>query len=278
MIEIGTPTTALSARSVTKPIRHRPTALTPTVAQLAHRVILRTLRVPQIIIPVIVMPAFFVIAFTGSFEGVTGVRGFPTNNFVNWIAAYAMVQGSAFAGVGAAGTMAQDIDTGILDRLLVSPIRRTAILIGPLVHTALRAIIPVVVVLVIAGINGLDFPGGVAGVGIAVVGSVGTAVVIGCIGLAVVLRIGNIRAMAIVQVVAFAFLFPSIGQVPISFMSGWLQDVARINPATNVIRMTRQGFIGETGWAPTWPGLIVIVVGTLIFGAWARYELSRRVR
>ncbi len=254
----------------------RPTALAPSVAQLSHRALLRTVRLPQIIIPVLVMPVFFVIAFTGSFEGVTGVQGFPTDNFVNWIAAYAMVQGSAFAGVGAAGSMAQDLDSGFIDRLMSSPIRRLAILIGPLVHTALRALIPVSVVLAIATVNGLDYPGGVAGVAMAFVGGVGAAITIGCIGLGLVLRIGNIRAMAIVQIIAFAFLFPSIGQVPISLMSGWLQDVARVNPATNVLRMTRQGFIGDVTWADTWPGLLVIVAGTLLFGAWARYELNRR--
>lgn len=252
------------------------TPLLPSAAQLSHRALLRTLRLPQIIVPVLVMPVFFVIAFTGSFEGITGVRGFPTDNFVNWIAAYAMVQGAAFAGVGAAGSMAQDLDSGFIDRLMTSPIRRSSILIGLLVHTALRALIPVTVVLAIASVGGLDYPGGLLGVAMAYVGGVGAAVAIGCIGLGLVLRIGNIRAMALVQIVAFAFMFPSIGQVPISLMTGWLADVARVNPATNVLRMTRQGFIGDVSWADTWPGLVVIVAGTLLFGVWARYELNRR--
>ncbi|MGZ0220893.1 MAG: hypothetical protein ACKVIY_17980, partial [Acidimicrobiales bacterium] len=125
---------------------------------------------------------------------------------------------------------------------------------GPLVHTATRALVPVTVVLMIGTASGLDFPGGVAAVLIAYVAGIGASLVLGALGLAVVLHIGNIRAMAIVQVLAFGLMFPSIGQVPLSLMTGWLYDVARVNPATNVIRMARQGFIGDVSWADTWPG------------------------
>jgi len=108
------------------------------------------------------------------------------------------------------------------------------------------------------------------------VGGGGAAGACGCGGAALVLRLGNVRGGALVQIVACAFMFPAVGQVPISRRTGWLADVARVKPATNVLRMTRQGFIGDVSWADTWPGLVVIVAGTLLFGVWARYELNRR--
>ncbi len=248
----------------------------PTLFELARRAIFRIVRIPAILIPTIVMPVFFVLAFTGSFEGVTRVEGFPTDNFINWVGPYALVQTAAFAGMGAAGAMAEDLDKGFIDRLLVSPIYRSTIILGPLLYTAIRGLLPVTLVLVLSAIEGASVPGGVLGIVIAYVGGLGGALVLGSLGLAVVLRIGHIRAMAIVQIFAFAFLFSSIGQVPIVLMKGWLQTVARINPATNLIRMTRQGFIGDVTWADTWPGLLVIVGGVAIFGGWARYELERR--
>ncbi len=248
----------------------------PTVEILTRRALVRLVRLPSVLIPMLVMPAFFAISFTGSFEGVTQVEAFPTDEFMNWIAAYAMVQGSIFAGIGSAGAMAQDLDNGFIDRLLVSPIRRSAIIVGPLMHTAIRALIPVTVVLLIGIVGGLDFPGGIAAVVMAYVAGIGAAIALGALGLAVVLHIGNIRAMAIVQVLAFGLMFPSIGQVPLSLMTGWLRAVARVNPATNVIRMARQGFIGDVSWADSWPGLLVITIAILWFGSWARWELEQR--
>ena len=248
----------------------------PSVGAMAKRNLIRLMRMPAILVPMVVMPLFFVIAFTGSFDGISQVDGYPTDNVINWVAAFALVQGASFAGVGTAGAMANDLENGFIDRLLVSPIRRSSILIAPLVYTAVRAMLPVTVVLIAAAAQGADFPGGLMGLVLVYVGSVGGALVIGTFGLAVVLRMGDIKAMAIVQMTSFLLMFPSIGQVPIALLQGWMKSVARVNPVTNVLRMVRQGFLGQVTWADTWPGLVVIAVGFVIFMVWARFELDRR--
>ena len=247
-----------------------------TIRVMANRNLSRLVRLPAILVPMVVMPLFFVVAFTGSFDGIRNDPLYPTDKVINWVAAFAMLQGASFAGVGAAGAMANDMDTGFIDRLLVSPIRRSTLILGPLVYTAVRAFVPLTIVMVGAAIAGADFPGGPLGVVLAYVGGVGGAVVFGLFGLAVVLRIGDIRAMTIVQMTAFLLLFPSIGQVPISMLSGWMETAARINPATNVFRLIRQGFLGPVTWEQTWPGLLVLAVGIAIFFGWARIELAKR--
>ncbi|MEQ8840851.1 MAG: ABC transporter permease [Acidimicrobiales bacterium] len=251
-------------------------ATLPTIGAMARRNLIRLLRMPAILVPMIVMPLFFVIAFTGSFDGISQVDGYPTDKVINWVAAFALLQGASFAGVGTAGAVANDLDNGFIDRLLVSPIRRSSILVAPLVYTAVRAVIPITVVIVAAFVQGADHPGGPLGILLAFVGGVGGALVLGAFGLAVVLRMGDIKAMAVVQMVSFLLMFPSIGQVPMALLQGWMRTVARINPVTNVMRMIRQGFIGDVTWAETWPGLLVIVVGFTGFMALARYELERR--
>ncbi|MFT5202443.1 MAG: ABC-2 type transport system permease protein [Candidatus Aldehydirespiratoraceae bacterium] len=248
----------------------------PSAVHLAKRNLTRLVRVPSILMPMVVMPLFFVVAFTGSFDGVSQVPGYPTDKIINWVTAFAMLQGASFAGVGTAGSVANDLESGFIDRLLVSPIRRSVILGAPLIYTAVRALIPVAVVLLAAIVQDADFPGGALGILLAFVGSIGGALVFGAFGLAVVLRIGNIKAMAIVQMVSFLVMFPSIGQVPIALLDGWMERVARINPATNVMRMVRQGFLGQVTWADTWPGLLAISVGFVLCFAWARIELDRR--
>jgi ABC-2 type transport system permease protein len=248
----------------------------PGIAELAKRNLIRLLRVPSILVPMVVMPLFFVIAFTGSFDGISRVDGFPTDKLINWVAAFAMLQGASFAGVGTAGAVANDLDSGFIDRLLVSPIRRSVILLAPLVYTVVRALVPITAVLLAAALKSADFPGGVLGVIVAYAGGLGGALVIGAFGLGVVLRLGDIKAVTLVQMVSFLLMFPSIGQVPISLLDGWMEAAARVNPVTNVLRMTRQGFLGEVTWADTWPGLLVIVIGFAVFMSWARYELERR--
>lgn len=266
--------------TTTAPVRSPATdeyvAFVPTVAGMAGRNLTRLVRLPSITVPMIVMPMFFVIAFTGSFDGITQVEGYPTPKIVNWVAAFAMLQGASFAGVGTAGSMANDLESGFVDRLLVSPIRRSAILVAPLVYTLVRAVLPITVVLFVATFQDLSAPGGVLGVLMAYVGGVGGALLFGSFALAIVLRIGDVKAMAIVQMVSFSLMFPSIGQVPITLLSGWMHEVARVNPITNLLRLTRQGFIGDVTWAQTWPGLLVLAIGLPVMMAWARIELERR--
>jgi len=248
----------------------------PTVAWMTRRNLVRVVRMPSIVVPMAIMPLFFVIAFTGSFDGISHVPGYPTDNVINWVAAFALLQGSSFAGLGAAGALATDLDNGFIDRLLVSPIRRESILVAPLVYSAIRAMVPITIVMVASALSGASMPGGALGVLLAYVGGVGGGVVIGAFGLGVVLRMDDIRAMSVVQTLSFVVMFPSIGQVPLVLLSGWMHSVARINPVTNILRMSRQGFLGPVTWGDTWPGLLALAIGTVVFGLWAAHELERR--
>lgn len=245
------------------------------LAQLVRRTLLRIVRMPTILIPTIVMPAFFVVSFTGSFSGITRVEGYPTDNIVNWVAAFALLQSAAFAGIGSSAALAADLESRFLDRLLVSPIRRPLIVMAPLGQAVVRSWIPSTVVLLIAWAQDASMPGGVPGVIMAYVGGMGIAVITGSLGLTVILLIGNIRGMAIVQILVFALLFPSTGQVPIPLMDGWLADVARVNPATDLLALTRQGFLGPVTWSQTWPGLLVVSIGIGVFATTARLQLRR---
>ena len=73
-----------------------------TVA-ITKRGLMRMRRLPSLMIPSIVMPIFFVVAFSGSFSSVVQLDGYSTDKAVNWMAAWAILQGSAFSGLGGGG-------------------------------------------------------------------------------------------------------------------------------------------------------------------------------
>ena len=122
---------------------------------------------------------------------------------------------------------------------------------------------PTTAVLVVSYFGGLALPGGPVGLVSLYVATVGMAVVFCLIGLAIVYRMRTMRSMMIVQVLGFSLMFLSIGQVPIRFLDSWLHTAARVNPLTNVLRLARQGFIGDLAWSVTWPGLVAVAAMTL---------------
>ena len=242
---------------------------------LGRRSLLRILRVPAAIVPTVAMPVFLLISFSGAFQAVTDVPGFPTDSILSWVAPYAVLQGAAFAGVGASQAVAADLENGFYDRLLMSPTSRVGLLLGPLTAAMLRVLLPFSVVLAVAGLGGVELTQGIAGLVMMLVAAEGVALIATFWGLSLVYKFRTQRSGALVQVGVFVTMFLSIGQVPLGVMEGWLHAVARINPMTNILRMARQGFIAEISWADTWPGLLVIAVATLLLGAWAHRGLRR---
>jgi ABC-2 family transporter protein len=259
------------------PAATQSTSWIPVAWSLARRSISGILRIPAAVVPLVAMPMFFVIAFSGSFSSLANVEGFPTRHVINWMVPYAILQGASFAGMGAAGGTATDIEGGFFDRLLLAPCRRPILMLGPLGYSALRSIIPTTLVLLLALAVGADLPGGVLGVLCLYVSAVGVALLFGTLGLAFVYKFRSLRSLSLVQIFIFGFMFLSIGQVPLSLQTGWLKQAARHNPMTNIMRLARQGFLGEVSWHTTWPGLVAIAGLTLGFGAIAYRNLRRIV-
>jgi ABC-2 type transport system permease protein len=138
-----------------------------------------------------------------------------------------------------------------------------------------RVLLPFTVVLAVATIGGIEVTEGIGGLLILLVAAEGIAVIATLWGLGIVYKYRTQRSAGLVNVGVFVAQFLSVGQVPLSVMEGWLHAVARINPMTNMLRMARQGFVDEVTWHDTWPGLLTIAIGSLLFGAWALRGLHR---
>ena len=57
--------------------------------------------------------------------------------------------------------------------------------------------------------------------------------------------------------VFMAVLFTT-SYAPQALLTGWLYEVAKYNPVTQVVEGVRQGFVGEVTWADTWPALLAL--------------------
>ena len=59
----------------------------------------------------------------------------------------------------------------------------------------------------------------------------------------------------------FILVLTTTAYAPLELLQGWLAEIARINPLTQVVDAARQGFIGDpVSWAGTWPGLVALAV------------------
>ncbi len=261
---------------------HRRTGAGSVVSQLVVRNLRGIVRMPSAFIPTLVMPIFFVITFAGAF-GFAG-RAFGGGNALSWYAPMAIIQGASFSGMTIGLGTARDFETGFFDRFLLAPVSRLTLLGGALGAAVIRTLVTTTVVLVAAAIGGVAVPGGALGIGALYLAAIGIGVVGALWGLGLVYRAQSTRVGPLIQVGIFLAIFLSTAQVPISAMSGWLPDVARVNPMTNVLRMSRAGFVPDqlqppagfgVGWGEMWPGLLALAGSTVVLGAFALRGMRR---
>jgi len=230
-------------------------------------------RLPSAFLPALLMPVFTTIAFAGTFAAVIKIPGFPTDRSVNWFMPLGVLFGSAFSGVGLGFSAIRDIETGFYDRLRMSPTSRLSLILGPLFTAWIRALMLCTFVTLIGLILGVRFTAGPLGVITLFIASLGMATICLGWGLGLAFRFRDMRGAAVMQLTMFVGLYLSPAQMPIEFTTGWLHAVARINPVTNILRLSREGFVAKSSadymsWANTWGGLVAIgslSVLTLVF-------------
>jgi ABC-2 type transport system permease protein len=121
----------------------------PAIALLARRGVNELLRVPGAAIPGIVAPAIFVLSTSAVFGKLAVLPGFTTSHYLTFAAAVGLLQGAGFSGAATGVNLARDIEQGWFDRLLVAPVPRPALLIGPILGGITRSLIPATVVLAV---------------------------------------------------------------------------------------------------------------------------------
>jgi len=260
----------------------RRTGAGAVAGQLVVRNLRGIVRMPSAFIPTLVMPIFFVITFAGAF-GFAG-RAFGGGNALSWYAPMAIIQGASFSGMTIGLSTARDFETGFFDRFLLAPVSRLTLLGGALGAAVVRTLATTSVVLLAAAIGGVAVPGGLLGILALSLSAVGIGIIGALWGLGLVYRAQSTRVGPLIQVGIFLAIFLSTAQVPISAMSGWLPDVARVNPMTNVLRMSRAGFVPDrlrppagfgVGWAEMWPGLVALAGSVVVLGAFALRGMRR---
>src|SRR5919199_1967360 len=102
------------------------------VGHLARRSVMRTLRQPAMVIPALLFPLLLLAINTGGLDSATRLPGFPSDSYLDFALAIAFVQGALFAANSAGTNVANDVESGFLSRLSLTPLRRTSLLVGQL--------------------------------------------------------------------------------------------------------------------------------------------------
>jgi ABC-type multidrug transport system permease subunit len=246
-----------------------------TVGALVRRAANEILRVPGAAIPGVLAPTIFFLGLTAVFGGLTQLPGFTTDEYQSFIIPISLLQGAGFTGAATGVNLARDIEQGWFDRLLVSPAPRPVLLAGMVASASLRSLIPATFLLVVAFVVGVSWPG-FAGLALAYFFVMGTGALAACWGSVIALRFKTQGAAPLMQAGMFILILTTTAYAPLELLQGWLADIARINPVTQIVEAIRQVFTtGTVTWAETWPGLVVLAGMLIVLGGLALRGMNK---
>ena len=251
--------------------------LVTQVATVARRSIVRTLRQPAMVAPSLVFPLLLLAVNTGGLDSATRLSGFPSDSYLDFALAIAFVQGALFSANSAGTNVANDVESGFMSRLSLTPLKRTALLMGQLSGVIVLGLIQAVTFLTVGLVAGAGIEAGVAGALLIVVISVTVSLGFGSIGAFAALRTGSGEAVQGVFPLLFAALFLSSMSLPRDLIeSDWFRTVATWNPVSYVLEGIRSLVI--EGWDGEAIGLALVAAAGIALVALAAASGALRTR
>jgi ABC-2 type transport system permease protein len=220
------------------------------IGNLAGRSITRTLRQPSYVIPPLIFPTLLVAVNAAGLKPSTALQGFPTNSFLAFAIAVPFIQGALFSTMNAGTDLARDIQTGFLNRLALTPMRGSALLVGHMAGVMVLGMIQAVFYLCFALVVGVRFEAGVGGAFVILVLATTIAAAFGMLGAFLALRTGSGESIQATFPFLFVFLFISSMNTPRNLIAvHWFKIAATINPVSYLIEGVRSLVI--IGWDET---------------------------
>lgn len=249
-------------------------------AHMALRHLMALWRQPWWIAVVLVQPVIWLLLFGALFQTVTEIPGFGSDNYIQFLAPGVVVM-TAFFGSGWTGLpVIEDIDRGVIDRFLVSPVRRSSLISGRLASSAVTITIQSLIIIGLALIAGASFDNSVLGVAVLIVVSIMISAAFGClsIGLALLVRREE-TLIATVQFLLLPLSFMSVTFMQKSLMPGWMQTAAAFNPLNWAVEAGREAVSASPDWASIAgkSGLLLaflLICGTFAIRAFRTYQRS----
>jgi len=223
---------------------------------------------PSLLLPSLIFPLFFFVAFAGGLSRVGDIPGFDfPPGYTAFQFVFVLMQSAAFGGVFTGFGIARDFESGFARRLLLAAPNRSGIVLGYTAAALGRWLVTASFLTVIAFAVGMH----VGGSGVDLFGLYTLAAILNLAATlwaaGVAMRFRTMQAGPIMQLPVFLILFFAPVYVPLSLLEGWIHTVATANPVTRVLESGR-GFVAG---APTEVGIaygaaLALAVG---FSVWA---------
>ena len=191
-----------------------------------------------------VQPILWLVIFGETFNRIHAIQTGNTS-YLEFLTPGIIAQSGLFVAIFYGIQIIWERDAGVLNKLLVTPTPRAALILGKSFSAGIRALAQVVVVLVLSVILGVSLTKNplniLATFVIVMLGSAFFA----CLSMTIAgIVLKRDRLMGIGQMITMPLFFASNALYPIAVMPAWLRSLARVNPLSYEVDALRGLLIG----------------------------------
>lgn len=221
----------------------------------------------------------FLLLFTQLFSKLANIPGFPNTSYLEIAVGGILFFNLLNSTMQSANAIVDEINSGYLSLMLITPVNRSAILTGRVLGDAVRYTFQTVIVLAVATLMGATFKTGPAGVLLIFVTVVFFGIAWSGLALAIGLATKSNETVAVVgQLIVLPLLFTSSALLPTSFLPGWMQTVSKYNPVSYAANAVRSLMTTGFDWSTILLAYAIIVVILVVTWSATLYLFRKVVR
>jgi ABC-2 type transport system permease protein len=205
---------------------------------LTERQLLALWRQPWYVAITLVQPIIWLLIFGAMFKRVVDIPGFRGGSYIEFLTPGIVVMSALFSAGWHGMGLINALERGIMDRFIVTPMSRGALIAAGLVQSVVVILIQSLVIIGLAFAVGARFSASSVLLQLGLAALLGGAVTALSDGLALVARQEE-TLIGAVQFVVLPATFLSSGMMAGNLLPGWIQDVARFNPVNWAVVASR---------------------------------------
>jgi ABC-2 type transport system permease protein len=207
-------------------------------------------RQPAYIAIMLIQPVIWLFLFGSLFRRVVELPGFGAPSYLDYLVPGVVIMSALSASMWSGMTVLEEIDRGIMDRFLVLPLHRSAIINASAVLQALITVVQSVIIVLLGLAAGAHYAGGVPGLLVLVAVSVLVAILFSAFSNTVgMLARQRETIIGINSFLLLPLTFLSTAFMAKALMPHWMQIVASCNPVNWALEAGRSAMSGNPDWA-----------------------------
>ncbi len=207
-------------------------------------------RQPAYLVIMLIQPVIWLFLFGSLFRKVVELPGFGSPSYLDYLVPGVVIMSALSASMWSGMTVLEEIDRGIMDRFLVLPLHRSAIINASAVMQALICAVQSVIIVLLGWAGGAHYAGGITGLLVLIV----TAVLVAIVFSAFSNTVGMLARQreTIIGINSFLLLpltFLSTAFMAEALMPHWMRIVANCNPVNWALESGRSAMTANPDWA-----------------------------